>query len=84
MFGKEEEKERKVSPEEIKQVISVPGDHACRNDPEGMCTVNRIIAERLMLVSNKKYTTCPAYTPFGYGGFCNSPIRKEVYDKYNI
>ena len=82
MFGKEENQE--VSPEVIREAISAPGDHACRNDPEGMCAVSRIIAERLMLVKNSKYTTCPAYTPFGYGGFCNSQIRKNVYDKFNV
>jgi len=80
MYGERYDQER----EDIKEAISVPGDHACRNDPEGMCSFSAAISDQLMLVENKKYASCPHFISFGYSGFCNSAIRKNIYDKYRV
>lgn len=69
--------------EAIRTALSVPGDHACRDNPEGMCPVTSAIYDDMISVNNKKYPSCPNYIPFGYGGFCNSAIRKAIYKKYN-
>ena len=78
-----EENNVETTRETIKIALSSQGDHACRNDPEGMCPVTSAIYDDMLSVKNKKYLSCPSYIPFGYGGFCNSPIRKEIYKKYN-
>ena len=78
----DEEKSTETTQETIKIALSSPGDHACHNDPEGMCPVTSAIYNDMISVKNKKYPSCPNYIPFGYGGFCNSPVRKEIYIKY--
>ena len=68
----------------IAKTLSAPGDHACRNNPQGMCPITSIISDNMMFVKNQKHLQCPHYVPFGYGGFCNLPIRKEIYDQYGV
>jgi len=70
--------------EALKEAISVPGNHACKSDHKNMCSVSRIISERLMVVNNKNYISCPCYIPFGSAGFCSSKVRKSIYDRFNI
>ena len=79
-----EEENVETTQEAIKKALSFPGDHACRNDPQGICTVTSAIYDDMIAVNNKKYPSCPHYIPFGYGGFCNSSVRKEIYKKYKL
>ena len=74
----------KNTQEAVKAALSSPGNHACRSNPENMCPVNSAIYDGMLSVDNKKSLSCPNYTPFGYGGFCTSPVRKEIYQKYGI
>ena len=79
-----EEGKTQIDQETIKKELSVPGDHACQNDFEGMCPVNTEISDNYISVKNSKYASCPHYIPFGYGGLCNSNVRRSIYNKYNI
>lgn len=78
------EEETKASKAAIEKVISLPGNHACRNDPEGICRVTSSVGEDMIFVNNKKHPYCPYYKPFGYSGFCDFSARKELYRTYNI
>ncbi|MDP3792105.1 MAG: hypothetical protein Q8R38_08710 [Candidatus Omnitrophota bacterium] len=71
-------------PEAAKKAISCNGTHACRGKPEEMCPPESMVANNLLFVSNKKYPHCPYYVPFGYGGCCNFPVRKDIYKLYGI
>lgn len=78
----------KINDEAVKQAvikaISGPGNHACRNDPDGMCPVTAVVSNDMIFVNNRKYSHCPHYVPFGYEGFCNFPPRKELYQQYGV
>jgi len=78
----DEKKPANTSNDMIRRTISVPGDHPCRNDPDTICPVSPIATNDLLFVSNKRYPACPYYIPFGYSGFCNLSIRKEIYQKF--
>jgi len=78
------EKELERIKEEIKKVISSPGNHACRDNPENICSVASPVLNDIVFVTNKNYPRCPYYKNFGYGGFCNLPVRKEIYDRYGV
>lgn len=69
---------------EIKKALSIPGDHGCRNNPENICPVASPVLDDVVFVSNRHYPQCPHYKAFGYGGFCNLPARKEIYDHYGV
>ncbi len=79
-----EEKAKAVKKDEVKNAISCPGNHACRGNPESMCPVSSVISDDMVFVDNKKHRQCPYYLPFGYGGFCNLPVRKEIYNLYGV
>lgn len=68
----------------IEDAISSPGNHACRNSPEGICPVSAVVSDDILFVTNKKHLDCPFYVPFGYGGFCNFTPRKELYGEYLV
>ena len=69
--------------EAAKKLACVPGDHACRNNPDLICTITTAVSDDLLFVKRPE-KECPYYVPFGYGGFCNFTPRKELYKNYNI
>ena len=79
-----QEENIETTQEAIRIALSSPGDHTCHHDPQGMCPVTSAIYDDMISVNNKKHPSCPCYIPFGYGGFCNSQVRKEIYSKYKI
>lgn len=78
------EKPPETTEKAIEKLISVPGNHDCRNDPKSICPVTLAASEDLIFVANRNYPYCPYYVPFGYGGYCNYPARKEIYKKYGV
>ena len=78
------EKDPEASKEAIERLLSTPGKHSCRDNPESICPVTLAASDNLIFVSNTKHQYCPYYVPFGYGGYCNYPARKEIYKQYGI
>lgn len=68
----------------VREAISCAGKHSCRDAPDCMCPAVSPITNDIMFVDNKHYPQCPYYVPFGYGGFCNFPARKEIYKSYGV
>jgi hypothetical protein len=68
----------------IEELISQPGDHACRNDPDGICPVISVVSDDLVFVEKPSGKYCPYYAPFGHSGFCNFSARKELYNTYRV
>jgi hypothetical protein len=73
-----------ISQESIKNATHCTKKNSCLEDPGKLCRVVSYASPELMFVYNKENPTCPYYTNFGYGGFCNCPVRKEIYNKYSI
>ncbi len=66
------------------EMISAQGYHACRGSLDSMCPVTSIISNDILFVSNKNHLSCTHYVPFGNGGYCNSHIRKNIYEAYKL
>jgi len=55
---------------------------SCLDNPKNLCPITADITDELIFVSKQKSPECGYYVNFGYGGFCNCPVRKEIYRKY--
>lgn len=77
------EKKLQINTETLAGASSCPKDKCCLTNPDNLCPVISDISDDLIYVSNKKLTSCCYHVRFGYNGFCNCPVRKEIYKRYN-
>lgn len=76
-------KKIKINEQVSKKATSCSRNKVCLEHPEEVCPVISNISEGMIFVSKKNVRSCPYYVPFGYDGFCNCPVRQEIYNKYN-
>lgn len=76
-------KKIKISEETIKKAYLCRNEFECLSKPERVCPVKFPASDDLLFVSRDKNKICDYYVPFGNGGFCTCPVRKEIYSEYN-
>ncbi len=54
---------------------------AARN---GVCPVERCVGGKVHFIKCLSNGYCSYRRPFGYGFFCSCPVRKELFNKYQI
>jgi|GEM_PF-3600353 len=64
----------------VSSAVPMPHDHANGKAEETAQEQDRPFS--LIFVTNKKFPSCPHYVPFADDGFCNSPVRKDIYKKF--
>lgn len=54
----------------------------CLKKPENLCPVLCEVANGMLVVLKRSPEKCEHHVHFGYNGFCNCPVRKDIYRKY--
>lgn len=72
-----------IDKETLENACFCTKNKSCLDDLKEACPVVADITDELIFVSKKRSAECGYYVNFGYGGFCNCPVRKEIRRKYN-
>lgn len=70
-----------IAKEAIEKATSCHRNKACLQGAGSICPAIKIAGEKLLFVNKNENQNCNYYVPFGYTGFCNCPIRKEIFKK---
>ena len=74
----------KINDSIIKKAAQCRSGHSCLDNPDGLCPVKFSLTEDMVFVNKPlDKDICNYYVPFGYGGFCDCPVRKSIYREYN-
>jgi len=76
-------KKPKIDSDILKETKLCGKNHACLDRADSLCPVNFSVADNMLFVSKDINKACNYYTPFGYGGLCNCPVRKKLYSDHN-
>jgi hypothetical protein len=57
----------------------------CLSDPDKiLCKVESNVGNSVLFVKPTNGSICNYKTNFGEGHICKCPVRKEIYEKYNL
>ena len=80
-----ESKEIEITGESLKKTGKCRKNHSClsgeRND---LCKVELNVDNKIHFVKCVNNEPCAFRISFGYSYICSCPIRKELFDRYNI
>jgi hypothetical protein len=49
-----------------------------------ICKVKNCVEGKVHFIECKEHMDCSYKKSFGYGCYCNCPVRKEIFNKYKI
>jgi hypothetical protein len=68
-----------------KQFACLSGRQACqRNDKHQCCTVKKAVGKTVLFLHEAENKYCRNKMDFGYSPICACPVRREIYNKYNV
>lgn len=69
----------------INQTTNCTKQHACINHADyDFCKVENCINNKIHFIKCKSQSSCSYKISFGDSFVCSCPIRKEIYNRYNI
>ena len=57
--------------------------YRCLSAEDGVCPVRDYVSE-VLFVERRRDVYCPYDVTFGYSHICTCPVRREIYERYDI
>jgi len=78
-------KEIRITEDTLKMAGKCRKNHSCLSGQiEALCKVELNVEDKIHFVKCISNEFCPYRISFGYSHVCLCPVRKEIFDKYNI
>jgi hypothetical protein len=75
-----------ISKEVIEKADKCVYDHQCLTKSGCLCTFEKADESegRLFFIDRKVHSDCPYMAPFGDSCYCRCPVRREIFERYNV